>query len=237
MHPVIKLLALTLLCFLAFVIYTITPIHKPVNWVLLDLTRFNREVDQHMRNFHGTAEYACVYTFACVNNEAVLELRTHLSPSQFSSVKAAVWRRKFENYCPGPTTNFGLENSGETEAIANGKNDDRRRDIWFDGAFEGADGNFFGGSFAPEGRWTPCTRDKAYWTREKGLHLGKLSPLVSPDFHSIGDVAGRWPVHLPSWPPKAVLGPLSIFLGLALVGRFCMTLILEFLEAAALALN
>ena len=41
-----------------------------------------------------------------------------LTQAELEQVKNTIWRRKFEGYCPGRTTNFGLENSGEAEALA-----------------------------------------------------------------------------------------------------------------------
>jgi hypothetical protein len=154
---------------IAVAVYFSTPIYKVIPWLILDLPRLNRMVDDHMRQWHATAEYACFYTVKCVNGEAVLELRSNLTQSELDKVKATIWRRRFEGYCPGRTTNFGLENSGEAEALERGWDDYRRRDIWFDGGFVGEHGRFWGGSFAPEGSWSPCTRENAYWTRDKGI--------------------------------------------------------------------
>jgi hypothetical protein len=159
----------------AFTLYTFTPLHKPLDWLMLDLSKFNDLVDEHMRQAHETAEYACVYTFKCENGAAVLELRTSLTEAEFDAVKASIWRRKFEDYCPGRTTNFGIENSGEAEALEQGWENYRRRDIWFDGGFMGESGRFAGGSFAPAGGWQRCTRDKAYWTRGAGIVAGSAS--------------------------------------------------------------
>lgn len=168
-RSIAKLLVLPLICLAAWAIYVVTPIHKPIDWVTLDLVKFNRLIGRHLREAHGTADYACVYTVNCASGDAMLELRTHLTQSDFEPIKATIWRRKFENYCPGRTTNFGIENSGEADAIAQGWEDYRRRDIWVDGGFIGEDGRYSGGSFAPKDSWTRCTRDKAYWTRQTGI--------------------------------------------------------------------
>lgn len=156
----------------AFAIYYLTPVCKAVDWFTLDLASLNREVDHHMREFHGTADYACLYTVICSNGEATLQLRTSLTQTELDAVKATIWRRKFEDFCPGRTTNFGLENSGEAESRRHGWENYRRRDIWFNGGFMGENGNFWGGSFAPYDGWTPCTRGKAYWTREGDIVAG-----------------------------------------------------------------
>lgn len=169
-------LRLVLFCVVMWIAYYVTPAWKAVHWLTLDLPKFNRMVDKHMREFHGTAEYACVYTVNCATGEALLQLRTSLTQAELDTVKKTVWRRRFENYCPGRTTNFGIENSGEAEYLHRpGWERYRRRDIWFDGDFVGEDGNFWGGSFAPPGGWTPCTRDNAYWTRDDGIISKKVS--------------------------------------------------------------
>jgi hypothetical protein len=155
----------------ALAIYFLTPLHKAVAWVALDVATLNAQVDGHMRSMHGTAEYACLYTVVCPpGRDAELQLRTRLTQAELEQVKNTIWRRRFEGYCPGRTTNFGLENSGEAEALARGWDTYRRRDVWTSGGgFMGESSRFSGGSFAPFNGWTPCTRDKAYWTREDGI--------------------------------------------------------------------
>lgn len=162
-----------LACFwiVALAIYFLTPLYKAVAWLSLDAPMLDRLVDEHMRTMHGTAEYACLYTVVCPpGGEAQLQLRTSLTQAELEQVKNTIWRRKFEGYCPGRTTNFGLENSGEAEALARGWDRYRRRDVWTSaGGLMGENGRFSGGSFAPFNGWTPCTRDLAYWTREDGI--------------------------------------------------------------------
>lgn len=158
---------------IAFAIYYLTPIQKAVSFLSLDVPKLNRMIDEHMREAHGTAEYACLYTVICPTGEAELQLRTSLTQADLDAVKSTMWRRKFEDYCPGRTTNFGLENSGEAEAGKPGWENYRRRDVWSDGGFMGESGRFWGGSFSA-GPWTPCTRDKAYWTREDGIVVRHL---------------------------------------------------------------
>ena len=151
---------------IALALYFLTPLYKAVGWLALDVPILNGYVDRHMRDVHTNVPFACLYTLTCASGEARLEIQIELTPEELYFIKQQIWRRRFEDYCPGPTANIGLEH-GVTGNL----------DKWrFGYGFGGATGLAAGDAFAPAGTWTPCTRDKAYWTREDGIVAHRARP-------------------------------------------------------------
>lgn len=146
----------------AFAIYFLTPIHKAVGWVAIDVTALNGQIESHMRGVHGETDFACLYAVSCESGAPRLELQTALTSEKMDSIKQTIWRRWSENYCAGQVTNLGLEHSHEGAFVP--------RDCFSVGnGFGGAVGFASGCAFHEHSRDTPCTRDKAYWTREHGI--------------------------------------------------------------------
>lgn len=138
----------------------INPLNRYLLWRNLSVDKLDRMIDSRLRDHHEGVEYACLYTVTCANGRARLELRTSLSDTELDDIRETIWRRKFADYCPGRTTNFGLE-------FLTPDADQARRDIWtFGGGFMGEHTRFSGGSFSQGAPWVPCTPERAYWHRE-----------------------------------------------------------------------
>ena len=99
------------------------PLNRYLLWRNLSVDKLDRMIDSHLHERHEGVEYACLYTVTCASGRARLELRTSLSDTELDDIREAIWRRKFEDYCPGRTTNLGLEFLTPDAGQA-------RRDIW-----------------------------------------------------------------------------------------------------------
>lgn len=152
--------------FIALALYFLTPIYKAVGWIALDVAALNGQIESHMRGVHGDTAFACLYAISCDSGAPRLELQTALTPEKMGSIKQTIWRRWTEDYCTGPVTNLGLEHSREGLHVPPSV----PRDCYSVGnGFGGATGFARGCAFHDNSRDIPCTRDKAYWTREDGL--------------------------------------------------------------------
>lgn len=151
----------------ALALYFLTPLARYVSWLTLDVPSLNGHIDKHMREVHRDVPFACLYTVTCKSGGAAMEIQVELTPEELITAKREIWRRRFEDYCPGRTANIGLEHGGDKYPA---------QDKWaFGHGFGGATGFGQGGSFSAE-PWTPCTRELAYWTREDGIIAGKPRP-------------------------------------------------------------
>lgn len=106
-------------------------------------------------------QMACLYVVACDGEHAHLELVSDIVGWDFRAAKDKIWRRRFSNYCPGRTTNFGLhlipragyERLSEAESHA----------IWsfVDDRFIPQWNRFEGASFSQDRPWEQCTPGRA----------------------------------------------------------------------------
>ncbi len=170
-------LRLVLFWIAAFALYFLTPLHKAVAWLTLDVPTLNREIDEHMRSVHGNTAYACLYTISCADGRPHMDLQANLASAQLDRVRNQVWRRFFDNECAAPTTNIGLEHSHTPIQGLHGGLSEPPRDCYsFGNGFGGASGILSGCAFTAALQTETCTRDKAYWTREDGIIADRIRP-------------------------------------------------------------
>lgn len=168
-RPFFTPLRLVVFWLVAFALYFLTPVHKAVAWLTLDVPTLDGQIDEHMRSVHGETDYACLYTITCTSGRARLEPQADLTPAELERVKKQAWRRLFDNECPAPTTNIGLEHSHTPRQTRFGPSEPPRDCYSFGTGFGGASGIMSGCAFTAAFQTESCTRDKAYWTREAGI--------------------------------------------------------------------
>src|SRR5215472_3811725 len=88
---------------------------EPVDYTLkylhfskLSKERLIHEAKVYIRDRAGGNQMACLYVVECDGEHARLELVSDIVGWDFQAAKDRIWRRRFSNYCPGRTTNFGL---------------------------------------------------------------------------------------------------------------------------------
>jgi hypothetical protein len=79
-----------------------------LNFSTLAKERLIRETKVYIREIARSDQMACLYIVQCDGERARLELVSDVAGWDFQVAKDRIWRRRFSNYCPGRTTNFGL---------------------------------------------------------------------------------------------------------------------------------
>ena len=103
---------------------------------------------------------ACLYVVECSSGRARLRMIKDLELWDLEETKTLIWRRRFEDFCPGRTTNIGLELlESESESIA----DSSRLGRWSfgSGEFLRRLSRFQSGSFSQEASWEKCAPEYA----------------------------------------------------------------------------
>jgi hypothetical protein len=132
---------------------------KYLHFSALSKERLIRETNVYIRDIAGGDQMACLYVVECDGENARLELVSDIVGWDFRAAKDRIWRRRFSNYCPGRTTNFGLHlipRAGDKPEI------DRRshaRWSFFDDRFIPQWDRFQDGSFSDQ-PWEQCTPER-----------------------------------------------------------------------------
>lgn len=135
-----------------------------LQWQTLSKTEVVKGAEVFRRRYDLSARYlenayVCLYVVSCESGRARLSPVTDIESWDFAATKATIWRRKFSDYCPGRTANFGLhwvdrsgaEIPGFLETAYWSMSNDR---------FLMRHGRFNTGAFSEE-PWQRCTPDIA----------------------------------------------------------------------------
>ena len=145
---------------------------EPVDYALkyLHFSELSKErlIDQakvYIRDRAGGDQMACLYVVECDGEHARLELVSDIVGWDFQAAKDRIWRRRFSNYCPGRTTNFGLNlipRAGISHAPWASFNAAIAHARWsfVNDRFIPERGRFQSGSFSDQ-PWESCTPDRA----------------------------------------------------------------------------
>jgi len=114
----------------------------------------------YIQNRTNGRQLACLYAVACEGEKARLVLIDDPVAWNFGEAKRSIWRRRFDDFCPGRTTNFGLqlvpmegaEPASQSTAVA--------RWSFFNDRFIPRLGRFQSGTFSDQ-PWEECTPEKA----------------------------------------------------------------------------
>src|SRR5215475_11988772 len=133
---------------------------KYLQFSALSKERLISQAEAYIRGVACGDQMACLYVVACDGEHARLELVSDIAGWDFRAAKDRIWRRRFSNYCPGRTTNFGLHlipragHEPEIEAISHA------RWSFFNDRFIPERGRFQSGSFSDQ-PWEQCTPERA----------------------------------------------------------------------------
>src|SRR5215467_7895082 len=145
---------------------------EPVDYALkyLHFSELSKErlIDQakvYIRDRAGGNQMACLYVVECDGEHARLELVSDIVGWDFRAAKDRIWRRRFSNYCPGRTTNFGLNlipRAGISHTPWASFNAAIAHARWsfVNDRFIPERGRFQSGSFSDQ-PWESCTPDRA----------------------------------------------------------------------------
>ncbi len=115
----------------------------------------------YIQNRTNGRQLACLYAVACDGDEARLVLIDDPVAWNFDESKQSIWRRRFEDFCPGRTTNFGLQLVPIEEAEPAGRGTALARWSFFNDRFIPNNSRVVqSGSFSDQ-PWEECTPEKA----------------------------------------------------------------------------
>jgi hypothetical protein len=132
---------------------------KYLHFSALSKERLIHEAKAYIRDVAGGDQMACPYVVECDGEHARLELVSDIVGWDLQAAKDRIWRRRFSDYCPGRTTNFGLHlipRAGRTEI----ERRSHARWSFFDDGFRAQWSRFEGGSFTDQ-PWEQCTPERA----------------------------------------------------------------------------
>lgn len=136
---------------------------KYLNFSALSKETLIRETEAYIRGVAGGDQMACLYVVACDGEHARLELVSDIAGWDLQAAKDRIWRRRFSNYCPGRTTNFGLHLIPRAGPAGRNEIDRSAHARWsflgdgFIAQWTKFDG---GGSFTDQ-PWEQCTAERA----------------------------------------------------------------------------
>jgi hypothetical protein len=138
---------------------------KYLHFSALSKERLIHQAKAYIRDRAGGDQVACLYVVECDGEHARLELVSDIISWDFRAAKDRIWRRRFSNYCPGRTTNFGLNiipRAGISHAPWSSFNPAIAHARWsfVNDRFIPERGRFQSGSFSDQ-PWESCTPDRA----------------------------------------------------------------------------
>lgn len=133
---------------------------KYYHFKTLTKERLVHEAQAYIDERAGGGQMACVYFVSCDGERARLEMVEDADLWDFLDAKGEIWRRRFNDYCPGRTTNIALHliplEGQETriDAVSHA------RWSFVNDRFIPRHGRFQNGSFTDQ-PWERCTPEKA----------------------------------------------------------------------------
>ena len=120
---------------------------------------------------------ACLYVVRCDGGRARLGLVPALTAPELEAAKGDIWHRRTSGFCPGRTTNIGLQLIPETAGKPQIESISLARWSFFNDRFIPRSGRFQSGSFSDE-PWEPCTLERAL-IRSPGAPTPQTPPPAS----------------------------------------------------------
>ena len=136
---------------------------KFLNFWTLSKERLIDGAKAYIRVVAGDDQMACLYVVACDGEHARLELVSDIAGWNLQAAKDRIWRRRFSNYCPGRTTNFGLHLIPQAGPAGRQEIDRRAHARWsfLDDGFIAQWSKFGGGGSFTDQPWEQCTPERA----------------------------------------------------------------------------
>lgn len=122
---------------------------------------------------------ACLYVVDCDGGAARLTLVSDLAAWRLEDTKRDIWRRRSSGFCPGRTTNIGLQLIPEPGAQPYVESHMLSRWSFFNDRFIPRHGRFQSGAFSDK-EWEPCTLERALIRSTPSLNP-QIPPRVSAD--------------------------------------------------------
>ncbi len=131
-----------------------------LSWKTLSKAELVEEADVYLKNYTNGGQ-ACLYAVDCESGRAGMVLVKDFEAWDIEKTKDIVWRRRFSDFCPGRTANFGLHvipasEQGQPEPPSN----QTARWSFYHDRFLPRYGRFQGGSFS-EVDWEKCSKSYA----------------------------------------------------------------------------
>lgn len=143
------------------------PLARYLSWKTMSKAELIEEAEAYLQNYTYGGQ-ACLYAVDCQSGRAVLVLVKDIEAWDIEETKDLVWRRRFSEFCPGQTANFGLHviTTPESEQITPMVESNRwARWSFYNDRFLPRYGRFQGGAFS-EGGWEPCSAENTLVHRQ-----------------------------------------------------------------------
>lgn len=148
------------------------------NFSALTHDKLVREARVYVDQRADGQQAACLYVVRCDEGRARLELVPALTAPELAAVKGDIWHRRTSGFCPGRTTNIGLQLIPETTGEPQIESISLARWSFFNDRFIPRSGRFQSGSFSDE-PWEPCTRERALIRSPESLAQPASPPAAS----------------------------------------------------------
>lgn len=138
-----------------------------LSWKTMSKAELIEEAEAYLQNYTSGGQ-ACLYAVDCQSGRAILVLVRDIETWDIEETKDLIWRRRFSDFCPGRTANFGLHviTTPESEQITPLVESNRSaRWSFYNDRFLPRYGRFQGGAFS-EGSWEPCSAENALVPRQ-----------------------------------------------------------------------
>lgn len=131
-----------------------------LNFAMLTEPKLIKEAHAYIDERTDGGQAACLYVVDCDSGAARLTLVSDLTAWRLEDTKRDIWRRGSSDFCPGRTTNIGLQLIPEPGAHPDVDSHMLSRWSFFNDRFIPRHGRFQSGAFSDKD-WEPCTLERA----------------------------------------------------------------------------
>ena len=131
-----------------------------VHFRTLTKAKLEHGARSYIRDGLDRHQMACLYVVACDGETARLELVQDPDAWDLKAAKQTIWRRRFQDFCPGRTTNIGLRLIPMEDARPLPESNALARWSFFNDRFIPRQSRFQTGAFS-DAPWEDCTAEKA----------------------------------------------------------------------------
>ncbi|MFY8143081.1 MAG: hypothetical protein ACOVMT_04260 [Caulobacter sp.] len=149
------------------------------NFAMLTEPKLIKEAHAYIDERTDGRQAACLYVVNCDGGSARLTLVSDLATWNLEDTKRDIWRRGSSGFCPGRTTNIGLQLIPEPGAQPDVESHMLSRWSFFNDRFIPRSGRFQSGAFSDKD-WEPCTLERALIRSTPSLNP-QTPPPVSAD--------------------------------------------------------
>ncbi|MDQ3126150.1 MAG: hypothetical protein M3Q74_11185 [Pseudomonadota bacterium] len=150
-----------------------------LNYLTLTEAEIVKDAQAYLDERADLGQAACLYVVTCDGGEARLTLVPDLTDDILEQVREDVWHRRTSGFCPGRTTNIGLELVPKDGGEPLGSSQGLARWSFFNDRFVSRSSRSQSGSFSEE-PWEPCTLGRAFIRNTPALSP-QTPPPVSAD--------------------------------------------------------